>query len=100
MGLNKNGTFSYKVNFNIDRAYFVGAIAYHIYEQRNDINKMLPADGLLVVLNSLRRYGYKGWRGATDTDQSIGTDTIDEYNDCYTASELWMNENFPMIKNR
>jgi hypothetical protein len=98
--ITRKGRLSYQVRFNVGKYYFVSELAYHTFSKRIDIDSLNDTDGLSVVLLSLVKYGISGWRGATDTEQSMGDqDVMVEYNSYYEKAEIWMDKYLPQIKN-
>lgn len=99
MKVNKKGHITFRATLTLTKAYLVKALAWEVFTDRKpSFDSLSIIDALVIGIQHLYRYGRSGWQGSTDTEQTIGTDTDDEYNRLYDKAEEYVSTNFPQLK--
>lgn len=98
----KKGYNEYYHNFTMQFTAFkedyIGCLAYILLldgvDSLNDITRRQVKE---IMKKNLYWYGVSGWRGSTDTEQSLGPDDIEQYNLCLERAEEIITKLFPKI---
>lgn len=89
---------SFNLNFVVFKEDYVSVLGYEIYSHGENILKGVTRSTIKALMRkNLFRHGISGWRGDTDTEQSIGSDTMDEYNDCIEKADQIISGLFPKM---
>lgn len=86
---------------NIDRNYFIMAIAYHIYHRSIDTCEgMTKKEARKILRDTVYHAGRSNWPGMHNqvTDILGEFEAFDKYQECERISEIFINHNFPNFK--